>query len=401
MLPFLPYICIVGKYIKFITGRGRQWKRLKNTFGNQAVPVRPFWMHCASLGEFEQGQPLLRAIREQYPDKKILVTFFSSSGYEVKKNTSWADFVFYLPLDTPFNARRFLNWVQPSAAVFVKYEFWYFYLTGLKKRNIPTYLISAKFRPDQIFFKRYGVLFRHMLTCFTHIFVQDERSRQLLKSLPVTVAGDTRFDRVVADVKGEDLPESLTGLLRPLVLIAGSTWPKDYAYLKRLAEDLPLLQLVLVPHETDPAQLRAIRRLFHSPIPVFYSEAVREKNPAPPRILVVDSVGYLSRLYRYATLCYVGGGFNVSGIHNILEPAVYAKPVLFGPNHKKFQEAGCLISQQAAVSFKDYNTLFAAVKRWIDNPALRKKAGDAASTYVQKNTGATRLILQKMADRVP
>ena len=416
----------MSKYLKFFTGRVGQWKRLKAVFGSTPTPLQPFWMHCASLGEFEQGRPLLSAIREKYPDKKILLTFFSPSGYEIRKNTRLADYVFYLPLDTPRNARRFLDLVKPRTAIFVKYEFWYFYLTGLKKRNVPTYLVSAHFRADQIFFKKYGALFRRMLTCFTHIFVQDESSRQLLESLPaaapaaatpatatpaeanalpatlpVTVAGDTRFDRVVAGVTQDTAPETLIQLLRDPVLIAGSTWPKDHVFLKRLAEDMPLLQLVLVPHETDPAQLRAIRRLFRSPLPVFYSEALQEKNPAPPRILVIDSVGLLSRLYRHATLCYVGGGFNASGIHNILEPAVHAKPVLFGPNHSKFKEAGSMISQQAAVSFHNYDTLLSAVKHWMDNPALREQAGKTAGNYVLENTGATQLILQKMADRVP
>ncbi|HOF75820.1 MAG TPA: glycosyltransferase N-terminal domain-containing protein [Bacteroidales bacterium] len=393
----------MNKTLQFISGRRGQWKRLAAAFGNGAQKVSPLWMHCASLGEFEQGRTVLEAFRQRHPDKKILLTFFSPSGYEIRKNTPLADHVFYLPLDTPRNARRFLDLTNPCAAVFIKYEFWYFYLTTLKKRGIPTYLVSARFRPEQLFFKKYGAPFRRMLACFTHIFVQDERSLRLLSALrnpprEITVAGDTRFDSVGCNIPHDKTPPLFLQLVREPVLIAGSTWPEDETLLERLAGDIPELQIVLAPHQVCVAHLESIRRLFSRWEPVFFSRA--EQGP-PPKILVIDSIGVLSSLYRHGTVCYIGGGFNPSGIHNTLEAAVHSKPILFGPNYEKFKEACDLKALRAAADFRDYNTMLEALKRWLADPTLREKAGKAAGVYVLDNIGATDQVLEKLVVREP
>ncbi len=330
---------------------------------------------------------------------KIVLTFFSPSGYEIRKDTPLADHVFYLPLDSPRNSRRFLELVKPSLAVFVKYEFWFFYLQELKKRKIPTYLISARFRPGQPFFKKYGAPFRYMLTCFTYLFVQDEPSRELLEQLPrlllpVTVAGDTRFDRVAEIATRDNTPELFRQMVQDPVLVAGSTWPQDEDILSRLMDDYPTLQLVLGPHEIHAEHLASIRQKFSKWDPVFFSKA--QTATAVPRVLVIDSIGMLSSLYRYATCCYIGGGFNRSGIHNTLEAAVYGKPLLFGPNYQKFKEACDLVDNGAAVGFEDYSTCSKALRKWMDDPGLYLEAGNAAKTYVAGNTGATSLMLQKM-----
>ncbi|MFA5301446.1 MAG: glycosyltransferase N-terminal domain-containing protein [Bacteroidales bacterium] len=389
----------MSRIVHFFTARKGQWKRLQRVFKDRDPKTPLLWIHCASLGEFEQGRPVMEAFRKQYPGIRILLTFFSPSGYEIRKNTPLADHVFYMPLDSPRNARRFLELVNPSLAVFVKYEFWYFYLKNLKKRNVPTYLISARFRPNQPFFKPYGAPFRHMLTCFTHLFVQDEPSRKLLGklsglSLPVTVAGDTRFDRVSEIATRDNTPEPFRQLVREPVLVAGSTWQQDEEILARLMEDHPALQLVLAPHEIHPGHLAFIRQKFAKWDPRFFSK-VQSKEPVP-RVLIIDSIGMLSWLYRYATYCYIGGGFNKSGIHNTLEAAVYGKPLLFGPNYQKFKEACDLVDNGAAVGFQDYSACSQALKKWMNDPGLYQDAGNAAKTYVAENTGATALMLQKM-----
>jgi len=385
--------------VRFIAGRARQWKKIRAAFRDRSQNTPLLWVHCASLGEFEQGRPVMEAFRKKHPGVRILLTFFSPSGYEIRKNTPLADHVFYLPLDSPGNARRFLEIVKPTLAVFVKYDLWYFYLKNLKKRNIPTYLISARFRPTQPFFKKYGAPFRYMLSCFTRLFVQDESSRDLLGSipglkLPVTVAGDTRFDRVTQIANSDNTPELFRRWVKDPVLVAGSTWSQDEEILVRLMDDYPTLQLVLAPHEIHAGRLASIRQKFRKWDPVFFSKAL-PSDPAP-RILVIDSIGMLSSLYRYGTYCYIGGGFNKSGIHNTLEAAVYGKPLLFGPNYRKFKEACDLVDKGAAVGSGDYSICSEALKKWGEDPGLYLKACQAAKTYVAGNTGATELMLQKM-----
>ncbi len=359
----------MNKTRQFFAGRRGQWERLKNAFP-QGSSQDIFWVHCASLGEFEQGRPVIEALRIQYPDAGILLTFFSPSGYEVRKNYKGADYVFYLPLDSPGNARRFLNIVKPTAALFVKYEYWYFYLTALRRRHIPTYLFSAIFRPHQPFFKWYGIFHREMLTCYTRIFVQDNSSADLLQQsikepLPVTVAGDTRFDRVVAIAKGDSTPPWIVERIATPLLVAGSTWPEDEDMLVRLLEEIPHFQLILAPHEIHASHLSGISAKFEKWNPEFYSAP---RKGSCSRVLVIDCMGLLSSLYRHATLCYIGGGFNPSGIHNTLEAAVHGKPVLFGPNHEKFKEAVDLTEIGAARSYTEYAELLSHFQNWLNNP---------------------------------
>lgn len=391
----------MNKTRQFFAGRRGQWKRLKNAFPRESSRDI-LWVHCASLGEFEQGRPVMEAFRVQYPGSGILLTFFSPSGYEVRKNYKGADYVFYLPLDSPWNAARFLNVVKPAAALFVKYEYWYFYLTALRRRHIPTYLFSAIFRPQQPFFKWYGMFHRQMLTCYTRIFVQDNSSADLLKEniklpLPVTVAGDTRFDRVVAITKGDKTPAWIIERMATPLLVAGSTWPEDEDMLARLLEEIPHFQLILAPHEIHAAHLTGISARFAKWNPEFYSAP---QKGSCSRVLVIDCMGLLSSLYRHATLCYIGGGFNPSGIHNTLEAAVHGKPVLFGPNYKKFREAAELTEIGAARSYTEYAGLLSHFRNWLDNPESMQDSGKKAAAYVRSRTGATSTILETLADRV-
>lgn len=355
------------------------------------------WFHCASLGEFEQGRPLIEAYRESHPGHRILLTFFSPSGYEVRKNYSGADYVFYLPLDTPWNAKKFLAIVNPVIAVFIKYEFWYHHLRQLKRNKIPTFVISAIFRPNQVFFKWYGAWYRKVLFGFNHIFVQNEISVLLLQKIGIsnaTVAGDTRFDRVSANAqKAEELPvlESFCGDSN--VIVAGSTWPKDDELLVEYIKSAPEnLKLVLVPHEIDPKQIEAFEKMVGVST-IRYTRG--NKNVESAKILIIDMVGILAAAYRYATIAYVGGGFGV-GIHNTLEPATYGIPVLFGPNHQKFNEATELIGAGAGFSVSNAAEFRLVVSNLLSNEEQYKSSCRAAKTYITDNVGATNRILEEL-----
>lgn len=392
----------MSKLHQFFKGRCGQWGRLKKAFGTEESrkAARPVWFHCASLGEFEQGRPVMEAYRQAHPDIPLLLTFFSPSGYEIRKNYTGADYVFYLPLDTPLNARRFLNIVQPQCAVFVKYEYWYFFLTALHKRHVPTYLISAIFQPRQPFFKWYGGMYRRILRCYTGLFVQDTPSKELLPpSLPIMVAGDTRFDRVLQICSTDRVPDTFkqwvdrTGTSQAPLLVAGSTWPDDEKNLALLLAQKPTLRLVLAPHEIHADHLAQIKRQFAAFDPFFLSQDPATYNG---RVLIIDCIGLLSSLYRYGTLSYIGGGFNPSGIHNTLEAAAYGQPVLFGPNYQKFREAVDLVDCGAGVSYAQYSELAYAATLWLDQPQQRAAAGAAAGRYVQRKAGATERIMNAL-----
>ena len=356
------------------------------------------WFHAASVGEFEQARPIIERLREQYNNSiQILVTFFSPSGYELRKDYPLADKVMYLPFATRRNAKRFLAAVQPTMAIFVKYEFWPAYLRELRKRNIPTYLISGIFTPKQLFFRPWGAGYRRLLRCFTTLFVQDESSRELLARYRfenVVVAGDTRFDRVVK-VSGEaaaTLGSQTAALLEHFVagqakvLVAGSTWPADEALFAQYMAMHEDVKLILVPHEIDEAHMHRIFQLFKGRY-VRFTEAT-PLNLRHVDVLVVDTVGLLSKLYRYGQVAYVGGGFGV-GIHNTLEPAVYGMPVLFGPNHAHFREALGLLATGAGFAVKDYATFEAA----IDNALTHhEEYGAKAKAYIASEVGATEKI---------
>lgn len=352
---------------------------------------RYIWFHAASVGEFEQGRPIMEKIKQEHPQCKIILTFFSPSGYELRKNYAGADIVSYLPFATKKKVRKFLDLVNPVKAVFIKYEFWPNYLSELKRRHIPTYIIAAIFRKNQIFFKWYGAAYRRCLYTFEHLFVQDEESRKLLakyKINDVTVCGDPRFDRVCAIAQeAKNLPIIEQFTYGAPTLIAGSTWPVDEDMLIRyVKENNYACKLVLVPHETDKRHLHHIYQALRGRY-VRYTEAT-PRNVEMANCLVVDTVGILSSIYRYGTVAYVGGGFGV-GIHNTLEAAVYGMPVVFGPNYHKFREARQLIECRGGFSVKNYKTL----KKTLDEAFEHSKEyGENAKNYVQGNKGATDVI---------
>lgn len=359
------------------------------------------WFHAASVGEFEQARPIIEELRIKNEECKMILTFFSPSGFEMRKNYDKVDGVFYLPFATHRNAVRFLTALQPKMAIFIKYEFWPAYLKELKRRAIPTYSVSAIFRPNQLFFKPWGGAYRSLLHCFTKLFVQDEASKALLNKFQideVEVTGDTRFDRVseIAKVpKALPLLEQFVGGLRNeekglRILMAGSTWPEDEELLARYVEEHEDVKLVLVPHEIDEEHLHHIFQIFRGQF-VRYTQAT-PMNIQHTRILVVDTMGLLSSLYRYADVAYIGGGFGV-GIHNTLEAAVYGIPVLFGPNYQRFREAVGLIAAGASRSVSNYDEL----RDGLDNAfATQPEMGAKAKAFVENGCGATQSILRSL-----
>lgn len=360
------------------------------------------WFHASSLGEFEQGRPMIEQIRKVHPEYKILLTFFSPSGYEVRKNYAGADVVCYLPFDTPGRVEQFLDLANPAMAIFIKYEFWGNYLHALQQRGIPVYIISAIFRREQLFFQWFGKPYRKMLDCFNHLFVQDERSKALLEEYGirnVTVAGDTRFDRVI-DVyhQAKQIPvverfvEGNKGQAA-LVFVAGSSWPEDEAIFIPYFERHPEMKLIIAPHEIHEGHLKSIEARLHRPT-IRLSQAT-EQNVADKDCLIVDSFGLLSSLYRYGQIAYIGGGFG-AGIHNTLEAAVYGMPVLFGPRFQKFKEAKDLIAVGGAFTFDNAPTFASRMDTLLSTPEALQQSSQAAGHFVQSHGGATATILQKI-----
>ena len=394
------------------------------------------WFHAASLGEFEQGRPLIEQLKATHPEYKILLTFFSPSGYEVRKNYEGADIVCYLPLDTIRNARRFLRAVHPVMAFFIKYEFWYNYLHILRHRGVPVYSVSSIFRPGQVFFKWYGRNYAKVLHCITHFFVQNEVSLQLLKGIGIdeaTVVGDTRFDRVLqikeqakklpivetfkgingkGDACKEDLSEdackgalsedackdnlSENGCKGCKVFVAGSSWQPDEDIFIRFFNDHPDWKLIIAPHVIgedhlayilDKLQMKAVR----------YTQAT-EQSAAEARCLIIDCFGLLSTIYRYGEIAYVGGGFGV-GIHNVPEAAVWGVPVLFGPNNKRFQEAQDLLACKGSFEVTDYDSFNTIISRLISDDKFRHQCGEASANYVKSRSGATDIIMKSVVGK--
>ena len=351
------------------------------------------WVHCSSLGEFEQGRPLIEKLKKQYPPYNILLTFFSPSGYEIRKNYDGAAWVFYLPMDSARNAIELFDILEPRMMILVKYDYWFYYITECKKRNIPLLMISAIFNKRQSFFKWYGNLHRKMLDSFTHIFVQDDHSKKLLESLNannVSVAGDTRFDRVseIAD-NFQPLPliESFTQNAR--VLVAGSTWPDDEKIILTATKNFPDLKLIIAPHEIHKEHLDQLRYLF--PEAVLYSELVNGLSPKSNQ-LIIDNIGMLSKLYYYSTIAFVGGGFN-KGIHNTIEAAVFGNPVIFGPNYKKFREAIGLIENKGGISINNSEEFSEALALLLNNESELKERSESSRQFVMENKGATEKII--------
>lgn len=362
------------------------------------------WMHCASLGEFEQGRPLLEALRLQYPGCRIVLTFFSPSGYEIRKDYQGADYVCYLPMDSRKNARRFISIIRPSMVLWVKYEYWYYYLAELKKQQIPTLLISGIFRKSQPFFTWYGRLHRYMLDCFTHIFVQTQESVELLAGIGVkknvSISGDTRFDRVITiaeQFSGIDTIEQFCG--QHPVIVAGSTWPDDEEEIDHYANTHPGIRFIIAPHLIDEEHLHDIEKLFKHCVRFSNLSANGYQLPAAANTLIIDNIGMLSRLYKYATITYVGGGFGEDGIHNILEAAVYGKPVIFGPVYDKYAEAIALLEAGGAFTVSNALELEQTFNKLLENNELYTSSCQAAYHYVHANKGATDMIMQYIQEK--
>lgn len=383
-----------GKWVK---GRKHLFSHIKEkisrTHGRKTV-----WFHCASLGEFEQGRPVMEAIRQKSPDVFIVLTFFSPSGYEIRKNYDQADLVTYLPVDTPKNARWFLDEIRPDIAVFVKYEFWYFFLRELRKRDIPTLLISAIFRKEQLFFKNYGKFYLNMLRFFTRIFVQDPDSRKILNDagIPnVEVSGDTRYDRVLMIAENPaHIPQAESFARGHTVIVAGSTWPEDEKLLVQyiLGNHRPY-RWIIAPHEINESHIASLMKALSGKAERF--SQLKGTPDSRVHVLVIDNVGILSSLYALGDVAYIGGGFG-KGIHNLLEAAVYGVPVIFGPNYHKFREAHDLIRINSGFSISSFEELSPILNQFYDQPEQRKSAGKSGRELIRKKAGATQQIVNNM-----
>lgn len=400
-------IFLYGVFLRFaalFNGKARQWTDgRRELFVQLEIACRPvdrsknpvIWFHVSSLGEFEQGRPVIEAMKRRWPEKKILLTFFSPSGYEVRKDYDLADFVFYLPLDTRRNARKFLNIVQPEMVFFVKYDFWFNFLQAIHLKQIPLYYISALFRKNQHFFRWYGGWFRTNLRFVTHFFVQNTESEKLLRSAGIpdaTLTGDTRFDRVFAIAK-QHMPMPLIEKFcdDKQVFIAGSSWEPDEAVFIPLLKHSELnLKFIIAPHDTSPGRISSIREHLDQPV-VCYSE-LNEDNAVNAKILIIDCVGILSQLYRYATVAFIGGGYT-GGIHNIQEPVTFGVPVFFGPNYHKFREARELVALGGAFSISSSEELVEKVREIAGDLQVHNRLSSICMNYVEENRGATEKIM--------
>ncbi|MBQ5913993.1 MAG: 3-deoxy-D-manno-octulosonic acid transferase [Alistipes sp.] len=392
---------IVVAFVSLWDKKAKQWiVGRKDIFKRMAEVISPedkvVWIHAASLGEFEQGRPVIEKIREQQPEYKILVTFYSPSGYEIRKNYAGADYIFYLPIDTPGNAKKFLDVAHPEIAIIVKYEFWLNLLSELKRRGVRTYLISAIFRRNSIFFRSYGSIWRQALDSFEQMFVQNEESKELLHEIGfdnVVVAGDTRFDRVAEiarNVKKVPIVERFKGD-SPL-FVAGSTWGPDEEILQTLINDNPQIKFVVAPHEMENSRIERIIAQTKGGA-VRYTLCNEECDFSKTQVLILDTIGILSSVYGYATWSYIGGGFGV-GIHNTLEAATFGLPIAFGPNYQKFKEARDMVALGAATKVESAEDLSAWFAPLRDDKSALQRAGSAAKSYTQRNQGATSLIMK-------
>ena len=398
---FLRLIAPFHKKVKLmVEGHANTYEILKSKVDPSSKYV---WFHVASLGEYEQALPMIETIRKKKPTYKILLTFFSPSGYEVQKDNELVDIVCYLPFDRKRNVKRFLDLAQPDIAIFVKYEFWYNFIHELYKRDIPVYLISAIFRPNQLFFKPWGNVFKKILHYYTQLFVQDKKSKQLLNGHGlnnVTVMGDTRMDRVIK-IKDDalDLPiveEFTTVRNNQSVLVAGSSWPEDENLLINYFNKHAYLKLIIAPHLINEGHLKQIESKLKRPF-IRYSQAQTDDvNILNYACLIIDNFGLLSSIYRYGQIAYIGGGFG-AGIHNLPEAAVYGIPVIFGPNHKKFLEAKELLKSGGGFTISDESELNKVLKDFVTSPEDLEIAGEAVAKYIYKSAGATQKIIDKIA----
>jgi 3-deoxy-D-manno-octulosonic-acid transferase len=398
---FLLFYPILAKLISpfnekakyWVEGQKKVWDEISILTSQIKGPI--IWVHCASYGEFEQGFPIITGLKKTYPTHQIWVTFFSPSGYLHRKNHPNVDFVSYLPLDSPSAATKWIEMVQPKCIVFIKYEFWYYYLKLAALHKIPTFLAAAIFRPDQIFFKFYGGFYRNMLQLFTGILVQDVHSKNLiaplLKDTHLHVSGDTRFDRVLDIASAKNSINWLSKLADGKIIVAGSTWEDDHKIIGSVSEECDQLKQcnwIIVPHHVDAASIKSCQS--HFPNSICLSEWLTQSiTMEKPMVLIVDQIGLLSHLYQYADIAYIGGGFTKDGIHNVLEAAVFGKPVVWGPNDSKYPEAIGLRNAGGGIQIKDASTLNQTLEKLLNETNFSKATGDAALKYVQEHAGAT------------
>lgn len=387
----------------FVDGRKDIFKILQTKIDKNDKTI---WFHAASLGEYEQGLPVMEKMKAKFPNHKIVLTFFSPSGYEVRKNNTVADITIYLPLDTKSNAKRFLDLIQPEMVFFIKYEYWPNYLNELKRRNIKTFLISGVFRKEQAFFKWYGGFYRNALKSFNHFFVQNESSKELIQNIGftnVTVSGDSRFDRVVTILERDNTLDFIESFcknpsheFKMTTIVIGSSWPKDEEllvnYINRTSHRL---KFIIAPHNIKPEQIANLKSEIAKKT-VLFSEK-ENKNLSEYDVLIVDTIGILTKIYSYADIAYVGGGFGNPGVHNILEPATFGIPIVIGPNYSHFAEATALVHQEGCISIKDQKEMNQALDLLVQNPDERHEKGHICSTFVQMNKGATDKILKHIS----
>jgi 3-deoxy-D-manno-octulosonic-acid transferase len=395
----LKLVAIFNPKIKlFVEGR-------KVVFPTLEQKIKPsdktIWFHAASLGEYEQGLPVIEKIKEKFPTHKIVVTFFSPSGYEVRKNNTVADVTVYLPLDTKKNAKQFLSLVHPELVFFIKYEYWLNYLSELKELNTPTYLISGIFRENQMFFKWYGGFYRKALDTFTYFFVQNENSKKLLRQLGkanVAVSGDTRFDRVAGILEKDNSLDFISQFKNDtLTIVVGSSWPKDESLLVDFINSNKYnVKFIIAPHNIKGEQIQQLKNSI-SKKTILFSEK-NDKNLADYDVFIIDTIGILTKIYSYADIAYVGGGFGNPGVHNILEPATYGVPIVIGPNYSHFTEAIALVNLEGCISISNKKELEAALMSLILIEVERDEKGHICETFVQMNKGATDIIMNTISN---
>ena len=397
----LKIIALFSPKIKlFVEGR-------KPVFEILTAKIKPndktIWFHAASLGEYEQGLPVIEKIKEKFPQHKIVITFFSPSGYEVRKNNAVADVTVYLPLDTKKNAQQFLKLVHPEIAFFIKYEYWPNYLNELRKLETPTYLISGIFRENQMFFKWYGGFYRKALETFTYFFVQNESSKKLLLQLGktnVAISGDTRFDRVATILEKDNTLDFIeTFKNETLTIVVGSSWPKDESLLVEYINQTPeKVKFIIAPHNIKSEQIQELKNSISKKVVLFSEVGTgRDLSLQDFDVFIIDTIGILTKIYSYADIAYVGGGFGNPGVHNILEPATFGVPIVIGSNFSHFAEATALVNMGGCISITNKNELSDAFSNLIRNDDIRHEKGHICSTFVQMNKGATAIILKHIS----
>ena len=387
----------------FVEGRKSTYKVLSNKI---KAYDKTIWFHAASLGEYEQGLPVMERMKSRFPNHLIVLTFFSPSGYEVRKNNTIADVTVYLPLDTQSNVDKFMEIVRPDMAFFIKYEYWPNFLNALKNRETPTYLISGIFREDQLFFKWYGGFYRNALNAFEHFFVQNSKSKDLLLKLGksnVTVSGDTRFDRVASILNRDNSLEFIEEFKNnSLTIVVGSSWPKDESLLVPYINSAENVKFIIAPHNIKTEQIQALKNSISKKTMLFSEVDFTSSNPINLShfdVFIIDSIGILTKIYSYADIAYVGGGFGNPGVHNLLEPATFGIPIVIGTNYSHFPEAAALVNLEGCISISTQEELKEAFDNLIQNQDIRFEKGHICNTFVEMNKNATDIIMNHIAPK--